>query len=62
MATGGRYWHIRSADTLIAELDRKERRRHVSLEQPLYAPGLFWALFVGVLTTEWALRRRLQLR
>ena len=61
-ATGGRYRHVRSADDLIAELDRNEQRRHVSLEQPLYEPRLFWILFVGVLTTEWALRRRLQLR
>ncbi len=61
-ATGGRYRHLHSADDLIAELDRKEQRRHVSLEQPLYDPRLFWILFVGLLTTEWALRRRLQLR
>ena len=38
-ATGGRYFHISTADQLIAELDRKEKRRHVSLEQPLYFPG-----------------------
>jgi uncharacterized membrane protein len=61
-ATGGRYLHLSSADQLLSELDRKERRRHVSLEQPLYAPGPFWALFVGVLTAEWVLRRRSQLR
>ena len=42
-ATGGRYLHISTADPLIGELDRKERRRHVSLEQPLYFPGAFWA-------------------
>ena len=61
-ATGGRYFHISTADQLIGELDRKEKRRHVSLEQPLYFPRLFWALFVGVLATEWVLRRRFQLR
>jgi uncharacterized membrane protein len=61
-AAGGRYLHISTADQLIGELDRKERRRHVSLEQPLYAPRLFWVLFVGVLATEWVLRRRFQLR
>ena len=61
-ATGGRYFHISTADQLIGELDRKEKRRHVSLEQPLYFPRLFWVVFVGVLTTEWALRRRFQLR
>ena len=47
---------------MIGELDRKEKRRHVSLEQPLYFPRLFWVVFVGVLTTEWVLRRRFQLR
>jgi hypothetical protein len=62
MATGGRYMHITTADQLIGELDRREKRRHVSLEQPLYSPGLFWVLFVGILATEWVLRRRYQLR
>ena len=61
-ATGGRYLHISTADQLIGELDRKERRRHVSLEQPVYFPRLFWVLFVGVLATEWVLRRRFQMR
>jgi hypothetical protein len=55
-------FHISTADQLIGELDRKEKRRHDSLEQPLYFPRLFWVVFVGVLTTEWALRRRFQLR
>ena len=61
-ATGGHYFHITTADQLIGELDRKERRRHVSMEQPVYFPGPFWVLFVGVLATEWILRRRFQLR
>jgi hypothetical protein len=61
-ATGGRYFHISTADQLIGELDRREKRRHVSLEQPLYFPRLFWVLFVLVLATEWTLRRRFQLR
>lgn len=61
-ATGGRYFHISTADQLIGELDRKEKRRHDALEQPLHFPRLFWVVFVGVLTTEWALRRRFQLR
>jgi hypothetical protein len=61
-ATGGRYFHLSTADPLIGELERKERRRHVSLEQPLSFPGPFWVLFAGVLATEWILRRRSQLR
>lgn len=59
--SGGRYQHITTADRLIDELNRKERRRHVSLEQRLYwSPG-FWLLFVGVLAGEWVLRKRYQL-
>jgi uncharacterized membrane protein len=61
-ATGGRYYHITTADQFIESLDRAEKRRHVSLEQPLYFPRIFWLLFVGVLTTEWVLRRRYQLK
>jgi uncharacterized membrane protein len=61
-ATGGRYLHITTADQLIGELDRREHRRHVSLEQPLFFPRLFWLVFVGVLAAEWVLRRRFQLR
>ncbi|MHB1556144.1 MAG: glutamine amidotransferase [Isosphaeraceae bacterium] len=61
-ATGGRYYHLSTADELLGELDRRERRRHVSLEQPLYFPAFYWALVVGLLTTEWTLRRRFQLR
>jgi uncharacterized membrane protein len=61
-ATGGRYYHITTADQFIESLDRKEQRRHVALEQPLCFPKIFWLLFVVVLTTEWVLRRRYQLR
>ena len=41
---------------------RQQRRRQVTLEQKLYWPGPFWALFVAVLTAEWVLRKRSQLR
>jgi uncharacterized membrane protein len=61
-AGGGRYYHISNAGDLPADLVRKENRRHVSVEQPLYSPRLFWILFVGVLAAEWVLRRRAQLR
>jgi len=61
-AAGGRYYHISTADELIGNLDRKEKRRHVALEQPLYFPEVFWVLFVGALATEWIMRRRFQLR
>lgn len=61
-ATGGRYSHISTADSLIGDLDRRERRSRVALEQPLYWPAPYWVLFVGVLTAEWVLRKRYQLR
>lgn len=61
-ATGGRYQHISTADRLIEELQRKEEKRRVHLEQPLYFPAVFWVVFVAVLVTEWALRKRYRLR
>jgi hypothetical protein len=61
-ATGGHYRHLSTADSLINDLDRHERRSRISLEQPLYWPGPYWGLFVGVLTAEWILRKRYQLR
>ncbi len=61
-ATGGRYHHLSTADELLAELDRRDKRRRVSLEQPLSFPAFYWVLFVGVLAAEWSLRRRYQLR
>ena len=60
--TGGRYLHISNADRLLEQLDRKQQKRRVYAEQRLYRPPLFWALFVSVLTTEWVLRKRYQLR
>ena len=61
-ATGGRYRHISTADSLVNDLDRRERRSRVALEQPLSWPAPYWGLFVAVLTAEWALRKRYQLR
>ena len=60
--TGGRYMHISTADGLIDQLDRTERKKRVQFERQL-APSLpLWILFVGLVTTEWVLRRRFQLR
>jgi len=58
----GRYVHISTADHLIDQLDRAQRKRRIAVQQPLYSPPLCWVLFVGVLTTEWILRKRFQLR
>ena len=60
--TGGRYAHISAADHLIDQLNQAERKKRIYVEQPLFWPPLFWAMFVTVLTTEWVLRRRFQLR
>lgn len=59
---GGRYVHITTADHLIEQLDRTVQRKRVRIERKLYSPPLYWMLFVGVLATEWILRRRFQLR
>jgi uncharacterized membrane protein len=60
--TGGRYAHYTTADRLIERLARQHKQRQVTLEFPLFWPPVFWLAFVGVLTTEWLLRRRYQLR
>ena len=60
--TGGRYMHISTASGLIDQLDRTERKRRVQFERQLAPPFPLWILFVGLVTTEWVLRRRFQLR
>ena len=60
--TGGRYVHISASDSLIDQLDRTQRQTQERKEQPLFWPPGFWALFVGVLSLEWFLRKRFQLR
>jgi hypothetical protein len=46
----------------VDQLDRTQRKKRLYFEEPLYWPPLFWMIFVGVLTTEWLLRKRFQLR
>jgi len=58
----GRYMHITAADRLVDQLDTAVRKRQVQLQAKLYWPPGFWAVFVLVLTVEWILRRRFQLR
>jgi uncharacterized membrane protein len=60
--TGGRYVPLTTADHLIEQLDRSQRKKTVYVERQLSWPPGFWVLFVAVLTTEWILRRRYQLR
>jgi uncharacterized membrane protein len=61
-ATGGSYHHLSTAQRLIEELQGKEQRRRILLEQPLYSPLLCWLLFVTALASEWFLRKRYHLR
>ena len=61
-ATGGRYVHVTTADYVVDELDRSHRKKRVQMERSLAWPVPLWILFVAVLTTEWVLRRRFQLR
>lgn len=60
--SGGRYAHIDTADRLIERLKRRQQARQVQYEVPLYWPPLMWVAFVGVLMTEWLLRRKYSLR
>jgi uncharacterized membrane protein len=60
--TGGRYFHITAASGLLQQFNRAARKKRVYTEQPLYSPFWLWTAFVGLLTTEWILRRRFQLR
>jgi hypothetical protein len=60
--SGGRYRHISVANSLIEQLDRTQQQKKVLTEWRLYHPPWFWGLFVVVLSLEWILRRRFQLR
>jgi len=60
--SGGRSVHISTAAHLIDQLDRTQRKKRIYMERPLFWPPGFWVLFVGLLSAEWILRRRFQLR
>lgn len=60
--TGGRYAHITTANDLIERLDRTQQKKREEFTIPVFSPPWFWTLFVGLLTVEWVLRRRFQLR
>ena len=61
-AAHGRYVPLSAADHLIDEFDRSEQKKTMQVETRLYWPPGCWVLFVAVLTTEWILRRKYQLR
>ena len=60
--TGGRYVHLSTADSLVDQFRRAAHEKREYLQARLYWPPAFWLLFVGLLTTEWVLRRRFMLR
>lgn len=60
--SGGRYVHISTADHLVDQLNRSQRTKQDYHERKLYWPPAFWLAFVLVLTTEWILRKKFQLR
>ena len=60
--SGGQYLHILFGDRLTDRLKRIYHRQVVQYELPLAWPPLLWSVFVVVLSAEWYLRRRYQLR
>ena len=58
----GYYVHITTAGELVERFDRTKQKRRDYNEIRLWWPLPFWVLFVGVLTAEWILRKRYQLR
>jgi hypothetical protein len=61
-AAHGRYTPLLGADHLIDRLDRTEQKKTLQAETRLYWPPGTWTLFVAVITVEWILRRKYQLR
>ncbi len=61
-ATGGRYVPLSAADHFIGQLGRGKHKKTVIVETQLYWPPAVWILFVAIVTVEWTLRRRYQLR
>ncbi|MFO7907211.1 MAG: glutamine amidotransferase [Pirellulaceae bacterium] len=60
--TGGEYMHVSLAERLATLLKERHERRRARREVSLAWPPVMWVSFVGVVTFEWLLRRRYQLR
>ena len=58
----GRYRHITTAGQIVYQLDSTLRKRTEPKKIELYWPTFYWMFFVGVVTIEWVMRRRFQLR
>ena len=61
-STGGRFVSLSAADHFIDQLSRDKHKKTVIVERQLYWPPAIWTLFVAIVTTEWIVRRRYQLR
>jgi uncharacterized membrane protein len=61
-AARGRYVPLSAADHLIDQIDRSEQKKTMQSDTRLYWPPGTWTLFVAVITAEWILRRKYQLR
>jgi hypothetical protein len=61
-ATGGQYAHLATADHLVDQLDHQSRREKVLRRIRLAPPLPLWIVFVILLSAEWFVRRRWQLR
>jgi uncharacterized membrane protein len=59
--SGGRYVTLADAQQLIRELRSSERSRRKLTELSLFNLPLFFLLFIGLVTTEWILRKRQEL-
>jgi len=57
-ATGGVYVDMPHAGSLVEKLPKKERRRVTVERREYWNNPLLFAVFLGVLTGEWVLRRR----
>lgn len=60
--SGGRYVHVARIERLFEGLVNEQREARILAEQPLYHSVLFWMLCVGLVTSEWLLRRKYRLR
>ncbi len=59
--TRGRYLSLANVSRLEKELTSSEYVKRIYKQQRLYNTPLFFFLFIGLLTAEWALRKRWQL-
>jgi len=59
--TRGEYLSLANVGRLEQQLTSSEHVKRISKQRPLYDTGLFFFLFIALLTVEWSLRKRWQL-